>query len=210
MMTFLANIGSSTATIFKFIYLKFAIIKRKFRFKKIKSEHFLRSMSAENFENIYESNENLHKKEEEKPAAAAIVANLNNKLNRTGSNSKTDSRKSSMKLHFKTDEQGTETTDSKEKSLSNLKREYSESKKSVLVSARDVKFEPVTQLIVDDVNSETKLLDAAKRIENLIEINLENKFEQKEPEFLIGRDPDDLDEEYTFKTNQFLLPKIFE
>jgi hypothetical protein len=201
MMTFLANIGSSTATIFKFIYLKFDIIKRKFRYKKIRSDHFLRSISTEYFQNVYDSNEHLNEK--------------THKLDRSGSNSKLD-KKSSLKLSFK-DETATlnqdstlKPIDSKEKNLSKLNNTHSESKKSILSSGKDVKFEPVTQLIVDDVSNETKLLEATKRVENLIELNLENKFEQKETEFFIGKDPDDLDEENSLKTNQFLLQNIFE
>ena len=202
MMTFLANIGSSTATIFKFIYLKIDIIKRKFRFKKIKSDHFLRSLSTEYFQNIYDSNEHLNEK--------------THKLDRTGSNSKLE-KKSSLKLSFKDEktptsnqESSLKPIDSKEKNLSNLKNSHSESKKSILSPGKDVKFEPVTQLIVDDVDNETKLLEATKRVENLIELNFENKFEQSETEIFISKDPDDIDEENRLKTNQFLLQNIFE
>lgn len=201
MMTFLANIGSSTATIFKFIYLKIDIIKRRFRFKKIRSDVLFRSDQFDN--NFYD---NLEIKR----------------------GNKTDSIKKTSKLSFKSDhdsekkqsivdsslqaENQLKPNDSKDKNLSSLKSTLSDSRKSILVNNKDVKFE--AQLIIDDKvtlssDNNEKLVDATKRIDNLIELNLDKKFEDKKDiEFHLNKDTDDTDDEDNSKLNQFLIPNI--
>lgn len=202
MMTFLANIGSSTATIFKFIYLKIDIIKRRFRFKKIRSDVLFRS---DQFDSSFYDNHEIKR------------------------GTKTDSlKKTSTKLSFKSDhdsekkqsivdnslqaENQLKPNDSKDKNLSSLKSTLSDSRKSILVNNKDVKFE--AQLIIDDKvtlssDNNEKLVDATKRIDNLIELNFDKKFEDKKDiEFHLNKDTDDTDDEDNSKLNQFLIPNI--
>jgi hypothetical protein len=65
MMLFLANIGSSTATVFKFIYLRINLFKKKSKFIKFKNDAIFKSEFESQFFNDYDSsNQNFHSYEE--------------------------------------------------------------------------------------------------------------------------------------------------
>jgi len=199
-MTFLANIGSSTATIFKFIYLKINVIKRKFRFKKIKSDY----LRTEQLENQYFENHSSCDK-------SSSNHNLKEDLN--------DARKSDGKLSFKSKnneqkQQQNESiiTNGGEKltmmdinnglklkgSRSSLRIDRQDSKKSIL----DVKFTDVNK-------NNNKLIEASKRIDNLIVSELDSKFVSAISEINLNNSDDsdrDIDDS---KVNKSLIPKIF-
>ena len=187
-MTFLANIGSSTATIFKFIYLKVNVIKRKFRFKKIKSDY----LRTDHFENSFFEN-HLQLTLNDK--------NFNHNLKETGKhsfkskNNEQKQKESSVeKLPLILDVNDS----SKKKNSSNLKIDRQDSKKSLL----DVKFTNDSAGLNDN-----KLLEASKRIDSLIDSELESKFVSALSEIDL-KNSDDSDLELDSKVNKSLIPKI--
>lgn len=187
-MTFLANIGSSTATIFKFIYLKVNVIKRKFRFKKIKSDY----LRTDHFENSFFEN-HLQLTLNDK--------NSNHNLKETGKhsfkykNNEQKQKESSVeKLPLILDVNDS----SKKKNSSNLKIDRQDSKKSLL----DVKFTNDSAGLNDN-----KLLEASKRIDSLIDSELESKFVSALSEIDL-KNSDDSDLELDSKVNKSLIPKI--
>ena len=212
MMTFLANIGSSTANIFKFIYLKINAIKRNFRFRKFKSDSIYRTEIFENefidnqessFQNEKTCNQNSFK-EETNELKKTSTMKLSFKLEHTESNVDLNVEKKESKL---------KQSESKETNLSQMN--ILDSKKN-----RDVKFTCDSPKEENTVNLSTYLkltegkdeniLDAAKRIDNLIDSNLDDEIFLDQLEFCcLDEKIEESDEEIDFRTNKSLLPNIF-
>ena len=209
MMTFLANIGSSTAAIFKFIYLKINSLKRNFRLRIFKSESFYRT---EIFENEFiETNEVSLQGEK--------ICNQNYFKEETNDLKKT----SSMKLSFKLNKDETKTDIEKKESKFESKLPQNDTKEKTFSQSNNHENKKINQdrdlndqkLIVDEISSKNltenlnkteKLLDASKRIDYLIELNLDVKFNS---EIVLNEKIDESDDEINFRTNQSLIPNIF-
>jgi len=223
MMTFLANIGSSTATIFKFIYLKINSIKRNFRLRIFKSESFYRNDIFEN--EFVETNELTLQSEK--------TCNQNYYKEETNELKKASSLKLSFKLNR--DETNTDTEKKENKSESKLTQNDLKEKSSLQANSqenkkinrdqdrdRDTKFtfhSPNEQKLIQDEflsknlaensNKNYKLLDATKRIDHLIDLNLDAKFNSERTEIVLNEKIDDSDEDINLGTNQSLIPDIF-